>query len=84
MAVGVLYQELQGSSPMPLPRGAVFLALSAARCSILRPLPKLHLSFVNLSKADRERLTREAMARGDPLIYGGRISGERRCNEIAS
>ena len=39
----------------------------------------LQLPFLDLSKADdadRERLTLEAMARGEPLIYGGRISVE--------
>jgi hypothetical protein len=42
-------------------------------------IAKLQLPFVDLSKADdadRERLTLEAMARGDPLIYGGRIGAD--------
>jgi hypothetical protein len=37
---------------------------------------KLEIPFLDLSKAkedDRERLTLEAMARGEPLIYGGQI-----------
>lgn len=39
----------------------------------------LQLPFLDLSKADdadRERLTLDAMSRGEPLIYGGRISAE--------
>src|SRR5438128_1584555 len=42
-------------------------------------IAKLQLPFVDLSKADegdRERLTLEAMARGEPLIYRGRISAD--------
>jgi predicted RecB family nuclease len=42
-------------------------------------IAKLQVPFVDLSKAadaDRQRLTLEAMARGEPLIYGGRISAE--------
>jgi predicted RecB family nuclease len=42
-------------------------------------IAKLQLPFVDLSKADegdRERLTLEAMARSEPLIYGDRISAE--------
>src|SRR3984893_8950022 len=42
-------------------------------------IAKLQLPFVDLSKApdaDRQRLTLEAMAPGEPLIYGGRISAE--------
>src|SRR5207244_1985529 len=42
-------------------------------------IAKLQLPFADFSKVgevDRERLTLEAMARGDPLIYGGRISAE--------
>jgi hypothetical protein len=42
-------------------------------------IAKLQLPFVDLSKADegdRERFTLEAMARSEPLIYGGRISAE--------
>jgi predicted RecB family nuclease len=42
-------------------------------------IAKLQLPFVDLSKADegdRERTTLEAMARSEPLIYGGRISAE--------
>jgi predicted RecB family nuclease len=42
-------------------------------------IAKLDKPFTDLStaaEADRERLTLEAMARGDPLIYGGRISAE--------
>jgi predicted RecB family nuclease len=42
-------------------------------------IAKLQLPFVDLSKAadaDRQRLTLEAMTRGEPLIYGGRISAE--------
>ena len=37
----------------------------------------LHIPFIDLSKAhghERERLTLEAMQRGEPLIYSGRIS----------
>ena len=40
-------------------------------------IAKLQLPFVDLSKSDephRERLTLEAMKRGEALIYGGRIS----------
>lgn len=40
-------------------------------------IANLRLPFVDLSDAadvDRERLTLEAMAKGSPLIYGGRIS----------
>ena len=40
-------------------------------------IASLRLPFVDLSDAaetDRERLTLDAMARGSPLIYGGRIS----------
>jgi hypothetical protein len=42
-------------------------------------IAKLQLPFLDLSKvdeADRERLTLEAMARGEPLIYGGCILAE--------
>jgi predicted RecB family nuclease len=42
-------------------------------------IAKLDEPFTDLSAAsegDRERLTLEAMARGDPLIYGGRVSAE--------
>jgi predicted RecB family nuclease len=42
-------------------------------------IAKLNTPFTDLSKAsdtDRERLTLEAMARGDSLIYGGCISAE--------
>src|SRR5438270_13459239 len=42
-------------------------------------IAKLQLPFVDLSKADdadRERLTLEAMVRGDPLIYGVRIGSD--------
>ena len=42
-------------------------------------IAKLELPFLDLSKADQidgERLTLDAMARGEPLIYGGRISAE--------
>ncbi|MBR0749969.1 TM0106 family RecB-like putative nuclease [Bradyrhizobium japonicum] len=42
-------------------------------------IANLQLPFVDLSDvpdADRERLTLEAMARGSPLIYGGRISAD--------
>jgi predicted RecB family nuclease len=42
-------------------------------------IAKLNLPFTDLSKtgdADRERLTLEAMARGDTLIYGGRITAD--------
>jgi hypothetical protein len=42
-------------------------------------ISKLQLPFLDLSKAgeaDRERLTHEAMLRGEPLICGGRISAE--------
>lgn len=42
-------------------------------------IAKLQLPFLDLSKAvdaDRERLTLEAMARGEPLIYGGRIHAD--------
>jgi predicted RecB family nuclease len=42
-------------------------------------IAKLQLPFLDLSKSDevdRERLTIEAMTRGEPLIYGGRISAE--------
>src|SRR5262245_43543420 len=40
-------------------------------------IAKLQLAFTDLSAAnerDRERLTLDSMARGDALIYGGRIS----------
>jgi hypothetical protein len=43
------------------------------------PIAKLQLPFLDLSKTDetdRERLTLEAMARGEPLIYGGRIRAD--------
>ena len=39
----------------------------------------LHLPFIDVSKAaeaDRERLTLDAMACGEPLIYGGRLRAE--------
>jgi predicted RecB family nuclease len=39
-------------------------------------IAKLQLPFLDLSKtdeADREQLTLDAMSRGEPLIYGGRI-----------
>jgi len=42
-------------------------------------ISKLNELFTDLSAAstiDQERLTLEAMARGDPLIYGGRICAE--------
>jgi predicted RecB family nuclease len=42
-------------------------------------IAKLDQPFTDLSKAndsDCERLTREAMARGDALIYGGRIAAD--------
>jgi predicted RecB family nuclease len=42
-------------------------------------IAKLRLPFTDLSKVserDRERLTLDAMLRGDPLIYGGRISAD--------
>src|SRR5262245_42992033 len=42
-------------------------------------IAKLQLPFLDLSNADdadRERLTLQAMARGEPFIYGGRISAE--------
>src|SRR5258706_2831 len=42
-------------------------------------IAKLNKPFTDLSKAsdsDRERLTLEAMARGDSLIYGGRIRAD--------
>jgi predicted RecB family nuclease len=42
-------------------------------------IAKLQLPFLDLSKtpvSDRELLTREAMTRGEPLIYAGRISAE--------
>jgi hypothetical protein len=42
-------------------------------------IARLQLAFTDLSKeheAQRERLTLEAMARGDPLIYSGYISAE--------
>src|SRR3954447_2798305 len=42
-------------------------------------IASLQLPFLDLSKtdeADRERLTLEAMVRGEPLIYGGRISAD--------
>jgi predicted RecB family nuclease len=42
-------------------------------------IAKLQVPFLDLSKGnelDRERLTLEAMARGEPLIYGGRITDE--------
>lgn len=42
-------------------------------------IAKLQLPFLDLSRADdvdRERLTLEAMARGEPLIYGGRIHAD--------
>jgi predicted RecB family nuclease len=42
-------------------------------------IARLQLPFTDLSKvdeADRERLTLEAMTRGDPLIYGGCIAAE--------
>jgi predicted RecB family nuclease len=42
-------------------------------------IAKLELPFLDLSKTDEpdhERLTLEAMARGEPLIYGGRITAE--------
>lgn len=42
-------------------------------------IAKLNQPFTDLSKAgknDRERLTLEAMARGDTLIYGGRIRAD--------
>src|SRR6185436_4117270 len=42
-------------------------------------IANLQLPFLDLSKtneADHERLTFEAMTRGEPLIYGGRIRAE--------
>src|SRR5947209_5101566 len=42
-------------------------------------IAKLRLPFLDLSKTDevdRERLTLEAMDRGELLIYGGRITAE--------
>src|SRR5262245_54810221 len=42
-------------------------------------IAKLQLPFLDLTEvceSDRERLTLEAMARGEPLIYGGRIRFE--------
>jgi predicted RecB family nuclease len=42
-------------------------------------IDKVQLPFLDLSKADeadRERLTLEAMARGEALIYGGRVRAD--------
>ena len=58
-----------------------FVRLLWERASLFESetVDKLHVPFLDLSKVDeddRERLTLEAMARGEPLIYGGRIRFE--------
>jgi predicted RecB family nuclease len=69
----------------PADRDAVnpFVRLLWERGSLFEreTIGELQVPFVDLSEAnedDRERLTIEAMARGEPLIYGGRI----RCDDL--